>query len=149
MGLLDELVGSKLTDSYCDFDAPVRQWWFHFKGYGTLSTSVPWRIDFDGGIHIGYDDHGHRFGLPEPVDAYERIKTVTEGKDVEVVDVSEVGDIAMRFSGGAVLRVFPSHLGYDCWDFQRPDESGIFCAGGEFGVMEPHDGPSQSDAQSG
>lgn len=140
MGRLDELVGSKITDADCDFEAPVRQWWFRFEGCGVLSTSVPWRIDLDGEIHLGYDGHGHQFGLPAPVDAFERLKTATEGKDVESVDVSEVGDITMRFSGGAVLRVFPSHLGYDCWSYQRADRIGIACEGGEFSVMVPADG---------
>lgn len=73
---------------------------------------------------LGGSDHGHKFGLPEPVDVrIETLRLLTE-KPVETarIDVA-TGDLSITFVGDARIDVFNNSSGYEGWQFG--DRSGL------------------------
>ena len=123
-------------------DADTQQWVFAFTGRFVLQVSAPWRVVADGRIALGWQDDGHRFGLPTPVSATERLETMLYGKHVEGAVVGACGDLVVRFPGSLSLEIFNASGGYEGWILNAPGSCprGRYVVGhGGGSVSESHD----------
>ena len=48
---------------------PHDNWTFRLSDGGIIGAHSPWRLISHGRVHVTSLDHGHQFGLPQPVDA--------------------------------------------------------------------------------
>ena len=135
---LNWLVGRRFQSlALCDFD-----WVFQFENRIVIVTQCLWRVVENGCICVTKDDHGHRFGLPAPVDAPEWVNSRLAGATVTRVALrAGVLDLSLEFDAGALLEFLPNSCGYDSWDVARPDGRFIACGGGRlqiYGEGSPH-----------
>ena len=100
------------------FDGETEEWIFQFPSKTCLQVSAPWRLLVEGRVRLGWRDHGHRFGLPKPVDASERLPIGSSVTEASIVDGT--GDLSVVFAGGAVLEVFNGSCGYEGWTLNGP-----------------------------
>jgi hypothetical protein len=62
-----------------------------------------WRVIEEGTVVLTSRDHGHQYGLPAPVDAYEQAAARLEGHQVTDVMLVEVSaDLVIVFDAGYV-----------------------------------------------
>ncbi len=110
------------------FDGETEEWIFQFPSKTCLQVSAPWRLLVEGRIRLGWRDHGHRFGLPKPVDASERLPIGSSVTEASIVDGT--GDLSVVFAGGAVLEVFNDSCGYEGWTLNGPGAGSYVVAQG-------------------
>ena len=100
--------------------APVE---LHFSDGSHLRTDY-WRIIRDDKPRTSSFDHQQKYGLPAPIDAYERIRWHLEGKTLREAkwDV-RTGDLILSFEFNIELQVF-NFTGYEDWDIHFSDGTG-------------------------
>ncbi len=104
-------------------------WFFRFTGDVTIATESQWRL-LQGHIVVTSEDHLQQFGLPEPVDATERVLESTAGRTIEKAAISpSSGDLTIDFSGGAQLQLLQVSSGYESWRLSAKSGETI-CTGG-------------------
>lgn len=100
-------------------------------GEGSLAVDGLWRIIEGGQVRLTSRDHGQRFGLPEPIDAYREASSKLYGRIVLEVRLAEgSADLSIEFDGGQRLEVFTDSSGYECWNFRAPDVHVVALGGG-------------------
>ena len=116
-------------------------WWFKFSGGTSLRADTLWRVVSSERIEVTSQDHRHRFGLPEPVDAGGRaMQVLGRAKVCRVSLVKSTGDVAIGFDSGATLEVLTTSLGYEGWSIAaagRGEIIGLILGGGEIEVRPP------------
>jgi hypothetical protein len=91
----------------------------------------PWRLLGPERILVTTEDHGHRFGLPEPVDAEAKFNEHLRSATIERVTVDPVaGDLAIEFSGSLVVQIPTTSAGYESW---KVNAAGQWVGGGASG----------------
>lgn len=113
------MVGRSITE--IDFAEPD-SWWLRFSGGGQLSTHHGvWRLLAEGPMVVSSEDHGHQFGLPEPVDVVGESLDALRGSRVNTVRVRDgAPDLELCLSNGLVLEVLALSMGYECWETRDP-----------------------------
>src|SRR5438105_11396798 len=92
-------------------------WDFSFEN-GGLNVSCPWRLVDSGTVVLSGSDHGHKFGLPDPLDVQAQTLRILSGKVVENIRIDEgTADLSITFSGRARIDVFNNSGGYEGWQF--------------------------------
>ncbi len=109
-------------------DGETEEWIFQFSGKMCLQVSAPWRLLAEGRIRLGWLDHGHSFGLPEPIEASERLPIGSAVIEASIADGT--GDLSVVFAGGAVLEVFNGSCGYEGWTLNGPGANTYIVAQG-------------------
>jgi uncharacterized protein DUF6188 len=100
-------------------------------GEVNLSVDCLWRIKADGRIVLTSSDHGQRFGLPAPVDAYAEASSRLLGRRVvEARLEKDSADLLVEFDGGQRLEVFTDSSGYEPWDLTAPGVHLVALGGG-------------------
>ena len=80
-------------------------WFFGFSGEVSLATETFWRLINEDRIVVTSEDHGHQFGLPEPVDAASVLSSIV-GRSVEGAGIdASSGDLTIEFSGRVRLQL--------------------------------------------
>lgn len=121
------LVGQTLTGVE---DAGHGSWRFHF-GDAEVRADCPWRVVRDGGIALSSEDHGHQYGLPQPVDAGAACRALLVGAVVSAAAIrAETRDIAVGFGPGTRLEVVPLSSGYESWQVSGPGRQVVVAQGG-------------------
>ena len=135
------LVGRTLTDLE---HLGHGSWRFGFGPEAEVRVECPWRIVRDGGIRLSSEDNGHRYGLPQPVDAEADCRTAIGGSVVTAVAArDETRDLVIWFGGGARLEVVPLSSGYESWQAGGPGRSLVVAqGGGSLAVWGPLDEPT-------
>jgi Family of unknown function (DUF6188) len=106
-------------------------WWFELNGGGTLRADTLWRIVAGGRVEATSADHGHRFGLPEPVDAATRATRALSGSTVRRASITEdTGDVMLQFDNEARLEILTTSSGYESWSIFLPTGEEIIGLGG-------------------
>ena len=104
-------------------------WFFGFSGEVFLATETSWRLINDDRIVVTSEDHGHQFGLPEPVDAVSVLSSIV-GRTVERVGIdASSGDLTLEFSGRVRLQLLQMSSGYESWSLSSRGGE-IICTGG-------------------
>jgi hypothetical protein len=76
--------------------AEPTSWWFDLSGGVSLRADTLWRIVAGGRIQASSADHGHRFGLPKPVDSADRALQVLSNSLVKQASLGrDTGDVLL------------------------------------------------------
>jgi hypothetical protein len=125
--MLDNEVLSKLKSSEVQVSelevppsfgtAPVQ---IIFAGGASLKADY-WRLMQGGKALISSFDHNQKYGLPEPVNAIEELRTVLNGKNLTNCEIDrETGDLYFRFSDSVRLHIF-NVSSYEVWEVTFPN----------------------------
>ena len=105
-------------------------WSFNFSGDVVVATESLWRLITEERIIVTSEDHGHPFGLPEPVDARSRVLSSVLNRLVETASIhSPSGDLTLEFIGNIRLQFLQTSCGYESWRLNAPGSETI-CRGG-------------------
>ncbi len=96
-------------------------WVISLSGGGSISTQDVWRLMTPARMAVSSVDHGHQFGLPEPVDAAARAMLETSSSVIVEAHVDDrAPDLLVQFENGSVLQVLATSTGYECWQVSEP-----------------------------
>jgi hypothetical protein len=131
-------IGLFCTEIKCDVE---RQWSFTFVNRGSLMVFCPWRIIAKGGIALGTEDDGQKFGLSSPINAAQKAFDLLSQKSViKVTAFNESGDLNIFFNDNVRLEVFNNSSGYEGWHACVKNESDtteiVAQGGGEICLLE-------------
>ena len=111
-------------------------WFFVFTDDLSISTESSWRFINAGRIVVTSDDHGHQFGLPDPVDAAESVCSVLQESEISSARIDETtGDLFVVFSNAAYLQFLQMSSGYESWRLCVQGDEFICLGGGEVTSM--------------
>jgi hypothetical protein len=114
---IEWLVEKKCTRVYEHYP---RNFTFEF-GSGALAVDCLCRIVASGRLVLTSQDHGQRFGLPSPVDAYAEAESLLRDRCVAAVRlVAETNDLVIEFEDGSRLEVLAHSSGYELWNLTAP-----------------------------
>jgi len=112
-------------------------WEFDFERAG-LNLTCPWRIVQDGSIILAASDHAQKFGLPAPVDVFEKTLEHLGAELVQSVEIdAETSDLYISFSGGKRIDAFNDSSGYEGWNYR--DREGVMLVamgGGQLAIWD-------------
>lgn len=112
-------------------------WRFEFGPEAEVRSECPWRVIREG-IVLSNEDHGHRYGLPAPVDAEAECRSLI-GATVFSAQVREGSrDLVIGFGPGLRLELVPLSSGYESWQVTGPHRLHIIAlGGGELAIWGP------------
>ena|ERR1039457_3424515 len=114
-------------------------WVFRFGEPLLIMTESPWRLVTPEKIIVAADDHGQKFGLPQPVDASECVLSRLATLGVRSVSVDDLtGDLLLYFSDRVYLQFLQLSAGYESWRAHTGNGETI-CTGGGGLVFVPAD----------
>jgi hypothetical protein len=88
---------------------------------GSRLKAFYWRLISGGQAKLSSFDHGQRYGLPEPIDAIDALRTILDNLVcVDAYLVLESGDLSFDFSDDIRFQVF-NFSSYEVWEFTFPD----------------------------
>jgi hypothetical protein len=99
-----------------------------------------WRLSWPGGIVVCSQDHGHKFGLPAPVNVIEdAIAAIGNARIINAFVREGAPDLVLEFDNQLLLDVLVGSVGYECWHMYEPSGWHVIVRGsGEAsGLMEP------------
>lgn len=100
-------------------------------GEASLAVDCFWRLKADGRITLTSSDHGQKFGLPAPVDAYGEASSRLQGRRVMDARLNEsTADLILEFDGGQILEIFTDSSGYEPWNLTAPGVHLVALGGG-------------------
>jgi hypothetical protein len=122
------MIGQRVTQ--VTFSEPSL-WLFSFDAHSGISTESPWRILEHGKIAISHEDHGQKYGLPEPIDAAALASSLLAGVEIKEVKVREgTADILISLAGDIHLEIIPFSSGYEGWQVSSPSGHQVIAQGG-------------------
>jgi len=117
-------------DSYCrpliglqlsSVEKRDHSWIFSFEADTTVRTESLWRLMSEARIVVTSEDDGHRFGLPEPVEA--------------AAISASTGDLTIEFSGRVQLELLQTSCGYESWSLSAQGSETICTGGGDLAIV--------------
>lgn len=125
---LSWMVGRVVTE--VSFNEPA-VWWFSFGLDVSIAVECLWRIVEHGRVGLTSDDHGHKFGLPAPIDAVPRSMDALLGRRVTAVQLREfTADLVIDFTDDLRLEFIPTSSGYEAWLVRDPSGTLFIAVGG-------------------
>lgn len=122
MRALFELNGASVSVSANDQpsdpgEAPIEMYFSD----GTKLRATYWRLIVNDKAGVSSFDHGHKYGLPAPIDAIDELNKTLCNKLVTDTSLdSKTGDIVFRFSEGVVLQVL-NFTAFEVWEITFPN----------------------------
>jgi hypothetical protein len=105
-------------------------WWFKFSDNTQIMIETFWRVVAGGCIEATSADHGHRFGLPAPVDSCARaVQALARAKVHRAHVVPATGDLLLEFDNGAGLEILMTSTGYEGWSITSPGRDQVIGTG--------------------
>jgi hypothetical protein len=106
-------------------------WCFTIGSGASIGVDCLWRIVEHGRVVLSGEDHGQKFGLPEPVDAAAKATALLTGQHITAVQLREATtDILIEFSGDLRLEIIANSSGYESWQLVDPSRTEYFAQGG-------------------
>jgi hypothetical protein len=91
-------------------------WSFEFGQGQVLNINAIWRIIADGRIALCSEDDGQQFGLPAPVNAEARARSLIIGRKIEAFAVDpETADLSIALESAIRIQVLSDSSGYEAW----------------------------------
>jgi hypothetical protein len=116
-------------------------WFFELASGGTLRVETLWRVVAGGRVEATSADHGHRFGLPEPVDSGARAKLALSDARVRRASIiHDTGDVVVDFDNDSRLEILTISGGYEGWSIVSPTRDEIIGLGGGLVDVRKRDG---------
>jgi hypothetical protein len=105
-------------------------WVFALGPGAAISVECLWRVVERGHVVLCADDHGHKFGLPAPVDAVARVRELLVGP-IKTARLREAtADLTLEFEGDRQLEIIPVSMGYESWQMSTPSGRSYVAVGG-------------------
>ena len=93
---------------------------------GTRLRVDYWRTVARGKAGVSSFDHGQRYGLPAPIDAFAELRRVLSGRSVtEARWEPSTGDLVFVFDADIEFQAF-NLTGYEVWEIHFPDGTGEY-----------------------
>ena len=106
-------------------------WFFVFADRAVIATETPWRFVTPDGILVTSEDYEQQFGLPQPIDARQRLMSRVAGLLVTAVSIHPAtGDLTVHFAG-MELQFLQMSCGYEAWRLKLGDTDTICTGGGQ------------------
>jgi len=106
-------------------------WSFIFGPDVYIQVECLWRIVEHGRVVLTNQDHGHKFGLPAPMDAVAMSTELLAGRSISAVQLRDAtADIVIEFSGDLRLEIIPISAGYERWQLRDPFGASYVAQGG-------------------
>lgn len=122
---LNWLIGNRVKD----IGKKDYTWFFVFDG-GSITTESTWRLVTAEGIKASSEDHGHKFGLPAPLDAIDETKKTVSQQTIKQYNLNaRTGDLSLHFNGDCELHFLNLSSGYESWHIVHGTQE-IICMGG-------------------
>jgi len=94
------------------YDPNSSDWIFRFSSSISVAASSFWRLLDNGKIRLVSLDHGHQFGLPNPVDMTEELSVCLKGKTLTgIAVINDAGDLKLSFTNNIELEIFVTSTG--------------------------------------
>jgi len=120
------LVGRTLTKVQKD----DYTWSFILDDGSGMFTEDTWRLIVAEGIAVTSEDDGHKFGLPAPVNAAERVTDTIGEKPIARFELrNRTNDLVLHFAGDVSIEFLNLSCGYDGWRTAHGQHE-IICQGG-------------------
>lgn len=125
-GYLNAIVGSQVVS----VEKRDYSWFVAFGPSITVATETLWRLIGQDRIIVTSEDHGHQFGLPEPVDASSVMLSRLRGRAVTAaaIDASS-GDLTITFGESLLAQFLQTSFAYESWRLYVHGTE-IICTGG-------------------
>jgi len=124
------------------YDMDTDRWYFDFADKIYITSSGFWRLLNSTRIVFVSLDHGHQFGLPQPLDLIEKVNTMLNGKKLTAIFVErETGDLTLSISEGITIQIFIASSGYETYEFSIAEKRYIGLGSGDIGIVEATDNP--------
>lgn len=124
------------------YDKDADSWHFYFADKIYVTSSGFWRLLESNKIIIVSLDHGHQFGLPQPVDLVIKITKHLTGKKLTKIRVDkDTADLTLTISDDIKVQIFIASSGYETYDFSIEDKRYIGLGSGNIGIVEATDNP--------
>ncbi|WP_298336333.1 hypothetical protein [uncultured Erythrobacter sp.] len=106
--------------------------WSVLIGQDFVITTLSWRLIGAKSIIVTDEDDGHKFGLPEPVDAKVQANDALNGYVISRLDIDrKTGDLSIQVGDGLIFQIVSSSSGYEIWQVYRKGEFfGVVGSGG-------------------
>jgi hypothetical protein len=105
-------------------------WFFDFEDGGSITTESSWRLVTVEGITATSADHGHKFGLPTPVDVIDVAKKTINQQTIKQYSLdSKTGDLFLYFDNNCEIQFLNLSSGYESWHIIYGAHE-IICMGG-------------------
>jgi hypothetical protein len=108
----------------------AEEWIFLFTSGVSLQVSGAWRLVAGGHVAVGWRDNGQWFGLSAPFDTTTRIHELVGSSLVDATEVSDLGDLVVRFAAGPSLELFNDSSGHEGWQLYGPGRKYVVAQGG-------------------
>jgi hypothetical protein len=106
-------------------------WSLKLADGGLIGTESLWRIIETGRFTVCSKDHGHKFGLPAPVDSTSRAMSVLSGAIVTNVEIrKDTMDLIIQLNGERRLEIISYSHVYQTWDVNDPFGHEFIAEGG-------------------
>jgi len=129
-----------ITNSLFDkvtYDGSADNWHFSFADKIGISVSGFWRLLEKNHIVLVSLDHGHKFGLTEPLDLKEEIKNrLTAKKIIKIVVNKDTADLILTFTDQFKLEIYIASSNYETYDFSINNKRYIGLGSGSIAIME-------------
>lgn len=112
-------------------DDGTDEWIFDFGDGYFLLVASPWRLVKGGAIAVGSEDHGQKFGLPQPIDAASAVCDLLKNHViVDAMAAEGSADLSLDFGAGIRLEAFNNSSGFEGWILDAPDGRTVVAQGG-------------------
>lgn len=129
---LDQYLRPLTGNEVVSVDKLDYSWFVRFGPGITVATESVWRLIREGRIVLTSADHGHQFGLPEPVDAEASLWVSLRGRRVTAAEIDpSTGDLTIDLGVGMRLQFLQTSLGYESWRLSAQRAETICGGGGE------------------
>jgi hypothetical protein len=120
-----------------NYDIDADSWSFIFADKIGVVVSGFWRLLEKNQILLVSLDHGHKFGLPKPLDLSEEIKKLLSGKNLIKIHVDkDTADLTLTLTDHFKLQVYIASSGYETYDFSVGDKHYIGLGSGDIAIMD-------------
>jgi len=113
------------------YDINSDSWTFLFEDNIYAISSGFWRLLKGKVIQAVSLDHGHQFGLPQPLDLTQQITEDLTGNILTGIKVKRnTSDLILTLTNGFEIEIFTSSIGYETYNFKVDNKRYIRLGGG-------------------
>jgi hypothetical protein len=111
-------------------------WFFTFTDGVSVATEDLWRFVKGNRVDVTSEDHGHKFGLPNRVDASVCVLSAIQDTPIQTARIdTATGDLFVYFSDKMFLQFLQTSGGYEAWRLFVGEQEFICTGGGEIAIF--------------
>jgi len=119
------------------YDENADSWVFQFTDKICVQVSGFWRALENDRIVLVSLDHGHQFGLPNPINLVEEITSLLRGDILMELSVdAETADLTLLLTNNHKLEILIASAGYETYQFSIQNKRYIGLGSGEIAYYE-------------